>query len=392
MKDNIQDSEQKPLLETGIETVNVDVKLKMPKWLAITLVIIIALLHMASSILSYYVMNQYSYQAYMRQKYPNSSYVSTGSQSACEKNTNTTAYQEQIVVQKLTSEWNIYCNLVTYNIIGIVITLNLATYSDVYGRKLLFIPPIVGSILKNTLCSVGIYFDLNIEWFILFYAIEGCTGCWVSLVSMVYSFIADITEAGKPRSFIIGLLEGGIGIGTFLGTIFSGYLIKWTGGFFYPEVTSVILVGIELLIIMLILPETLHGSKKRNEVSFCQNTARVTECYKSNFSPLAKRWVFVILIFIFMMSAFSNIGRISVETLYQLNAPFCWNSIRIGWYGAIRMMMLAIGGLAMIKVFHLFTTDEYIALAGCITTVLSLTIIGLANTNTMLYIGKLSII
>jgi PCFT/HCP family folate transporter-like MFS transporter 1/3 len=325
----------------------------------------------------------------MRQNYPNSSHVSTGSQSACEKNTNTTAYQEQIVVQKLTSEWNIHCNLVTYNIIGIVITLNLATYSDVYGRKLLFIPPIVGSILKNTLCSVGIYFNLNIEWFILFYAIEGCTGSWISLLSMAYSFIADLTEAGKPRSFIIGLLEGGMGIGTFLATILSGYLIKWTGGFFYPEVTSVILVGIELLIIMLILSETLHGSKKRNEVSFCQNMARVTECYKSNFSPLTKRWVFVVLIFIFMMSAFSNIGRISVETLYQLNAPFCWDSIRIGWYGAIRMTMLAFGGLAMIKVFHLFTTDEYIALAGCITTVLSLTIMGLANTNTMLYIGKL---
>jgi PCFT/HCP family folate transporter-like MFS transporter 1/3 len=140
---------------------------------------------------------------------------------------------------------------------------------------------------------------------------------------------------------------------------------------------------------MLILSETLHGSKKRNEVSFCQNMARVTECYKSNFSPLTKRWVFVVLIFIFMMSAFSSIGRISVETLYQLNAPFCWDSIRIGWYGAIRMTMLAFGGLAMIKVFHLFTTDEYIALAGCITTVLSLTIMGLANTNTMLYIGKL---
>lgn len=98
-----------------------------------------------------------------------------------------------------------------------------------------------------------------------------------------------LTEAGKPRSFIIGLLEGDMGIGAFLATILCGYLIKWTGGFFYPEVTSVILVGIELLIIMLILPETLHGSKKRNEVSFCQNMARVTDCYKSNFSPLAKR-------------------------------------------------------------------------------------------------------
>jgi hypothetical protein len=46
--------------------------------------------------------------------------------------------------------------------------------------------------------------------------------------------------------------------------------------------------------------------------------------------------------------------------------------------------MLSAGGLVIIKIFHCFTTDEYIALAGCVTTVASCVMTGLANTDSML--------
>jgi hypothetical protein len=54
---------------------------------------------------------------------------------------------------------------------------------------------------------IGIYFNFNIAYFIIFYAVEGCTGTWVSTLSMVYCYIADLTEPGKPRTIVIGLLE-----------------------------------------------------------------------------------------------------------------------------------------------------------------------------------------
>lgn len=384
---NATDSEQQPLIQSySIESHN-EIKPNSTRWLAVILAITATFLQLSSIVLSGVVMSQYSYQAYMKERYPNSSVNSTGSQSPCERNTSTIEYKQQIEVQKLTSEWNIYSMLASYNIIGIIFTLNLATYSDVYGRKLLFIAPLLGTILKQTLCAIGIYFSFKIEWFILFYGIEGCTGSWVSMLSLVYSVIADTTQPGKPRSVVIGLLEGGIGVGTFITTTLSGYIIKWTDGFFYPEVVAAGVVLIGLLIVIFTLPETLHESKKRNEVSFVQNMARVTECYRSNFSPITGRWVFVILLCIFMMSAVGNLGRSSIETLYQLNAPFCWDSVQIGWYGAMRVAMISAGGLAMIKIFHCFTTDEYIALAGNVTSAASLIVFGFATTDLMLYIA-----
>lgn len=387
MEATASDSEKRPLLEnTYPQKVDNDLKLGVPKPLALFLGISVVLFQFISYILSMYVMNQYSYQAYMKERYPNSTLNSTGSQYACNVNINSTEYKQQVVVQKLTSEWNIYCTLVS-NVPGILFTVNLASFSDVYGRKLFFLAPLIGTFLKNALCAIGIYFNFNITYFIIFYAFEGCTGTWISTLSMVYCYIADLTEPGKPRTIVIGLLELGIGTGAFVSTTLSGYLIKWTDGFFYPLVASVSAVVLALMVVMFLLPESLPQSKRHNKVSIVQNFARVSECYKSNFSPLAKPWVFITLIVLFIASGFGNLGRLQVETLYQLNSPFCWDSVRIGWYGALRLGMLSAGGLAIIKIFHFFTTDEYIALAGCVTTVASCVMTGLANKDIMLYIG-----
>lgn len=381
------ESEEKPLLQAKETQRDAAINLGMPRWLALSFAIFVTSLHTSSVVLSMYVMNQYSYQTYMKEKYPTSSHKSTGSQSACELNTSTIAYKEQVVVQKLTSELNIYCSLATYNVIGVIFTLNLATYSDIYGRKLFFIAPFIGTLLKTLLCTITIYFNLKLEWIILFFCIEGCTGTWVSTLSMAYSFMADLTEPGKPRTFVIGCFETSLGIAAFIVSLLSGYLIKWTDGFFYPSLISTAMVLLGLLIVIFILPETLHDSKKRSDVSFIQNMVRVTDVYKKGFSPDGKQWMFIILIVIFMMSNLANIARPQIETLYQLNSPFCWSAVRIGWYGSMRLGLLNIGNLAMIYLFHLCTTDEYIVLASLLTTVVSLTIEGLATTDFMLYLA-----
>ncbi|XP_063426055.1 lysosomal proton-coupled steroid conjugate and bile acid symporter SLC46A3-like [Mytilus trossulus] len=389
MKGNEDFIEKRPLLEDENckqQHNEHSKKTAFPRWLTLSLGIIVVFLHFVSYLLNLYVMNQYSYKAYYEKTFPNSSHKSSGNTSACEQNTNTTEYKQQIVIQKLTSEWGIYCTLAS-NIPGIIFTINIGSLSDAYGRKLFFVAPLLGTVLKNGLCCVGIYYGFNIELFIIFYGIEGCTGNWISTMLMVYCYIADLTEPGKPRSLIYGILEGIIGIAAFISSTFSGYLIKWTDGFFYPEVTSVGFVLLGLMIAVFVLPESLPPSKRRDKVSFLENIGRATECYRPNFSPHGKQWMFINLLFIFILSGFANLGRIQVETLYELNSPFCWDSVKIGWYGALKIGMLSIGGMIMIKTFHFCVNDEYIALTGFVTSVISAIVFGLSTTDTMLYIA-----
>lgn len=378
-----ENQEEKPLLHSNaIEFV----KLKYPRWLTYSVVIAIPLCHILSFMLSLFLLNQYTYYKFMKQEYPNASDTSE-KLPTCTTNTSTVGYQQQVAVQKISAEWSMICSL-SYIIPGMFSNINLATYSDVYGRKLFFIIPLAGSMLKSALCAIGIYYEIDVRYLLFFYMIEVCTGSWFGTLSMSLCFIADTTEEGKGRSILIGLLEGGLGIGAFIGTFISGYLISLTDGFFYPDVIASCVVSIGLLLALTMIQESLPESRKRKHVSPLDNMKRVFECYSSDFSPKGKRWMFIILIFIFSMSAISNLSRHNVETLYELNTPFCWDSVKIGVYSSIRICFFNLGAVIIIKVFHFCSSDEVIALAGCFTTLASLILEGLAQSDLMMYLCK----
>ncbi|VDI30680.1 MFS transporter, PCFT/HCP family, solute carrier family 46 (folate transporter), member 1/3 [Mytilus galloprovincialis] len=374
--------EEKPLLHSNkLEFV----KLKYPRWLTYSVVIAIPLCHILSFMLSLFLLNQYTYYKFMKQEYPNASDTSE-KLPTCTTNTSTVGYQQQVAVQKISAEWSMICSL-SYIIPGMFSNINLATYSDVYGRKLFFIIPLAGSMLKSALCAIGIYYEIDVRYLLFFYMIEVCTGSWFGTLSMSLCFIADTTEEGKDRSILIGLLEGGLGIGAFIGTFISGYLISLTDGFFYPDVIASCVVSTGLLLALTMIQESLPESRKRKHVSPLDNMKRVFECYSSDFSPKGKRWMFIILIFIFSMSAISNLSRHNVETLYELNTPFCWDSVKIGVYSSIRICFFNLGAVIIIKVFHFCSSDEVIALAGCFTTLASLILEGLAQSDLMMYLS-----
>ncbi|XP_071165693.1 proton-coupled folate transporter-like isoform X2 [Mytilus edulis] len=283
---NTENSEESRLLENKV--LFGEIKLKYSKWVAYTIVMLIVFTQCYSVVSSISIMNQYAYYAFMNEKYPTRNTMQTvgGSDSACTVNTSKVEYKQQIIVQKLTSEWNIYCAL-AQNIPAVFISMNLASYSDVYGRKPFFLVPLIGTFLKNLACSLGIYFKIGIQWFIGFYVIEGSTGIWASTLSMAFCFVADTTMPSKTRSFVIALIETSIGLGAIISTSLTGYIIQWTDSYMYPEFLSVIIVTIGILLAVFVLPETLHPSRKRDDhVSICQNMRNVTECYTSEFSPL----------------------------------------------------------------------------------------------------------
>jgi hypothetical protein len=83
------------------------------------------------------------------------------------------------------------------------------------------------------------------------------------------------------------------------------------------------------------LPETVKTAPA-TKISPLQYVKNVFEFYVSP-ELAGKRWKYIICIMVFSFSILSFFGRISVETLYQLSTPFCWNSVHIGWFAALRI-------------------------------------------------------
>lgn len=333
-----------------------------------------------------YVMNEYAYYTIMNQQYPNGMEESDGDGSACTVNTSSKGYQQHLVIQKLQSQWSIYCTLAS-NIPSIFVNINIVSYSDIYGRKLFFLAPLLGTMLKSVLCAFGMYFQLNIKWFIPFYFIEGCGGLWIASLAMTLCFISDITIPGKQRSFAIGVVETSFELGSLLSSLLSGYLIKYTKGFLIPAILSEGVIAIGIVIILICLPETLPDSKKRQKTSILQNIKKVTDFYTSDVSSFPKKWLFVAAIAIFILSDFS-MGNQNVSMLYELNSPFCWSNVKIGNFGTIDTVIGCVASVVIIKLFHCFTTDQVIALFGCIMSGISSVWQGISSTSLMLYLRK----
>jgi hypothetical protein len=52
--------------------------------------------------------------------------------------------------------------------------------------------------------------------------------------------------------------------------------------------------------------------------------------------------------------------------LFELNSPFCWSNDKIGNFGSIDTAIGCVASVVIIQLFHCFTTDQVIALFGCI--------------------------
>ena len=83
------------------------------------------------------------------------------------------------------------------------------------------------------------------------------------------------------------------------------------------------------------------------------------------------------------------LAGVSVEGFYLLNAPFCFGPDKIGIFNALKVGIQQVIGIVLVAVLLMFTSDEVIALIGCISYGASFVLEALATSELMLYIGKL---
>lgn len=151
------DTEKRPLVLNANIPFHEDLQgVRYKKWFVIVVLYYVLLLYMYSYVLNIYVMNEYAYYTIMKQQYPNGIEESDEDASACTAKTSSKDYQQQLVVQKLQSQWSIYCTLVS-NIPSIIVNITIVSYSDIY------LAPLLGTMLKSVLCAFGMYFRLDMK-------------------------------------------------------------------------------------------------------------------------------------------------------------------------------------------------------------------------------------
>jgi MFS family permease len=219
--------------------------------------------------------------------------------------------------------------------------------SDFLGRRILIICCLSGAICKVAIFCLIIQFHLNVQFIYLASVLDGVVGSLFMMTVAITAIIADVTPNLGSKAVKFAIVEGIILICAALSQVVVGYLIK-EAGFLVPSVICVALLVVCLIVTIFILPETMR--KKQVFTWNVLTHVKKTFGFYVYGGTMSRRCLFNIGLAIHLVVMFANLGRATVETMFMLNWPICWNSVDIGIFGAVRTVVMALAGIALLKV------------------------------------------
>ncbi|XP_069118619.1 lysosomal proton-coupled steroid conjugate and bile acid symporter SLC46A3-like isoform X2 [Argopecten irradians] len=314
--------------------------------------------------------------------FPGSGLHTSLDEPVCFRNQNSPNYIGEEDIQKITSMYNMYASL-CYGIPGVLSNLVFLALSDIYGRKLFIFITVTGQFIATGLLAIGMYSDWNIYDLLAIQLLIGFTGGWITSFSLGLAAIADVTGAGRPRALAIVLIEIAVGLGSLVGSAVSGYLIHLLHYRMAMVVsTAVACAGV---VSSLVLPETLRVEHMR-KLSVLQAFKNIFIIYTGDTSSVGRRWKFWMCLTALFFTFLSNFGKLGIETLYQLNSPFCWSPVNVGWYTTLRTGLPLVIGMGLIKPFQACMDEHVIGILGTISYIAGYVLEALATNDLMMFI------
>lgn len=223
----------------------------------------------------------------------------------------------------------------------------LGSFSDFMGRRFLVLASLTGGLVRVTMLCMIIQFDLDIQFYYVGAFLDGVVGSMYSIILAASAIVVDITPEPKDRAVRLAILEGMLLVAGALAQLGVGYLIK-SSDYLVPVYIGVSLIILALLMALFMLPETVRLKRRlpRNPIVHIRKTFG----FYFTEGTTRRRVLFIVGLGIYIALTLTNFGKQNVETLYVLNAPICWNSLDIGIYSSVRLVVMAAAAVFMLKI------------------------------------------
>lgn len=186
--------------------------------------------------------------------------------------------------------------------------------------------------------------------------IEGVGGSFSVIFLCVYSITADINESKSSRVFWINVLDclNQILISAF--TVGIGVIVDHVG-FVEVYIVCIVPVGISILAVFFFLSETCPKKESHN-LNIIVNVGRVVGLYTSQGSKRHRMTLFLCLV-TFSFAAINFFDVNSLNALFLMQQPFCWDATQISLYAAVNGAIAAVGGLIFMSVRSFYNSLLY---------------------------------
>ncbi|KAL3869492.1 hypothetical protein ACJMK2_042166 [Sinanodonta woodiana] len=371
----MKQSELKPLLEPNSDNVRAIRPVHF-------LIVPVILVQTFGLVINSYISTEYV-RAYFQSTLIGSNETDKDNITGCNSDTSNPLYQSYVTVQQETSRWSMYFTLAS-GIPAVFSSIVIGTYADRLGRRLVLLSVAFGVLVKSGVLTAVIKLNANLIYILIGSFIDGCAGGAFSFLAGTFSYVADITKAGKPRAFAIIAVELVNSIAGTAASFGTGYFIPILG-YFYSMVLATSCICIAVLIIICGIPETCRKKKPTTRTTICSTIGKSVEFYVSK-QYYGKRWKYSVLLISFCFAALGGVGKASVETLYLLGAPLCWDSVKVGIFGTVKKGVESVFGILISPLLLKCLSSEMLTILGLVSTTGSMVLEGLAKSETVFFI------
>ncbi|XP_076442106.1 proton-coupled folate transporter-like [Babylonia areolata] len=360
-----------------------DEERKRLKWRLMVSVVVVLVAYITAMIAMMPVLSQYLLRR-AAMEYFNLTNVTLKQTPCADSNSSSSLQRDLNIVQAQTSHQLLYLDLSQY-IFVIFVALLAGSYADYLGRKFLVLGPVLGSFLKSVVVLLVVYLDLAVDVLYLGYLLDGLMGSFYVLEIGLFAAIADVTVSAKERVVMFALLEISLAVAGALSQIGTGFLIE-TLGFAVPSLVICCLFLVTFVAILLLMPETLRSRPERMVLNPLVHLRKVFGFYFWD-GPVRRRALFVCGLLLLFFIVMINLGRMPLETLYWMNSPFCWSSVRIGLFMGLRLLLQNLVGVSALKLLSKCLRIELIAVLGLLSGIAGFVLESLAQTDLYMFVS-----
>ncbi len=206
------------------------------------------------------------------------------------------------------------------------------------------------------------------------------------MITGTFAYIAD-TVPPEKRSMRMTILDAILTSMAALGNLIVGWMIDQLG-YFYPYVFCLVGKIIALVYAVFFIPETVRKSPETNTRKCSDFFERLSAGVKLFIVDDGKgrRGQLIMLMGSYIIAGI--ISTMSILTLYEMNAPLCWDSLLIGYFGAISDISMC---FAMVLVAILLTrwiSDKWLVVLGMVSNISYYAYLALVSSTVMMFICK----
>ena len=273
-------------------------------------------------------------------------------------------------------------NIVPY----MTMLLIVSSYSDTHGRRIALILPCIGSITRILLEMAIVHFDLPV-WCFLFGAVEYLFGGFPTLSVACFAYIADTVPREKLATRMT-ILDATIKGTHAVGHLLVGYLIHWMG-YFYPYLFCLAGKIISLFYAIFAVPESLKTDSILHDKK--DNQSCLTKLYNglriyTIDNGTNRRWQLLLFMILYFIAEL--IQSTGIMTLFELNAPLCWDSVYIGYFDAITDVIKCIAIIIAALLLTKFFSVRALFIIGIISSSLHKFYIAFVSSTAMMFLCK----